>query len=398
MCKLLLGLCLLILVLPDLSLTAAAPTQSSWPIERRCVAELTPPKDWTFPGSILMSGSYGIYAIQAAWSTPRVAVFLKSNWYEWILSPDGHWLVTTDQIEDNRGLTNDPTSVQVKGFKVYSTWNPKKTYTIPWQANYTFEAGTGNTKEYFDQSVRWWDNEHLVYVNQGSKGIWEDGSQLVLINPFNQQIASLPNNLEKATYLLLPNSIYSASPDHTRLVAHPLTSTYYELYDLNLDQPLTQNLENNIRWVAEVIWKPDSQAFVNLVRVGNGYSIMLYDRNGKVLDKLAEGGNAFFDYRSGGWSPTGDYLIFLREAGFLAGGDKIDELYLANLSERKIINTCLRVSRKSFAWSPDDRLLSFIGPGQKGATPFVKILDIKNWRAYTVAQHKGAIIGWRAEN
>jgi hypothetical protein len=74
-------------------------------------------------------------------------------------------------------------------------------------------------------------------------------------------------------------------------------------------------------------------------------------------------------------------------------------LYLADMQERQIINTCLQVGRGT-AFSPNNTKLAFLAPGT--GTKLVYVLDLESWALHPVANHivennDGAVIGWREQ-
>src|SRR6266545_3823249 len=92
------------LILVSINFTAAQASGEGWPIVERCVPEPTsPPADWTYPGVILATGWAGLHGIRADLDTPYILVFSKffrgSAWrtFDNSLSPDGRWIVTTDE-------------------------------------------------------------------------------------------------------------------------------------------------------------------------------------------------------------------------------------------------------------------------------------------------------------
>jgi hypothetical protein len=89
-------ICFFSLLLLFFALSPAAAQESpdaGWPIEERCIgAPTAPPDDWTYSGTILMTGNSGIHGVNAAWETPHVLTFLNdTDLWGGALSPDGNW-------------------------------------------------------------------------------------------------------------------------------------------------------------------------------------------------------------------------------------------------------------------------------------------------------------------
>ena len=71
---------------------------AGWEIEEHCIEEPRhPPDDWTYDGTLLMSGYAGIHAMQSNWETPHVEAFYRSDVQgnrpiiRGQISPDGNW-------------------------------------------------------------------------------------------------------------------------------------------------------------------------------------------------------------------------------------------------------------------------------------------------------------------
>ena len=390
------------LILLSINIAFAQDSGEGWPIVERCVPEPTaPPADWTYPGVILATGWAGLHGIRSDLNKPYVIVFTKFfNGFEWqwdfdgFLSPDNRWLVTTDETGIVSHREPAPVPVVVNAFNVYSTLEDKQEYHITWEANYTIEAITGNGQYDYFQRIRWWDSEHLVYVNEGSQGMWKDESKLVLINPFTGKITDLPTNFQGIMPVLLPHFLAVLSPDKTRLLYEPSISPFFYLYDTATQTPFSVSLEENARWEGVPSWKPDSSQFLIRHEETDGqYSLYIHDKDGNPIELF---------YRFNGSTDSMHYPIentWSKDGRYFEMYSKGEEgiLYIADSLERIIINTCLNGGQEYIAWSPDETMLAYSAYRPSDNDP-VRILDLKRWQSYTVAYHDGSIVGWRDGN
>src|SRR6266496_1573726 len=245
--RLLFFICLILL---SINIASAQDSGEGWPIVERCVPEPTsPPADWTYPGVILATGWAGLHGIRADLRIPYVIevtdYFEEIEWksVDHALSPDEKWLVTVDETSDFSYGEARPISVQVHSLRIHSTENKSVEIEVPWDSSYIIESNVGNGRYDYFQQPYWWDNEHLVYVNQGSQGMWKDGSKLVLTNPFTGEISELSVSFQTAMPILLPHFLAILSTDKTRLLYEPSISPFFYLYDTATQTPFSVSLE-----------------------------------------------------------------------------------------------------------------------------------------------------------
>ena len=90
-------LILVLMLIATSSVNADDDPETPWIIEERCVPAPTQPSaDWTYSGTLLMSGYAGIHAMHADWETPRITAFFSAGELGephegGQLSPDGRW-------------------------------------------------------------------------------------------------------------------------------------------------------------------------------------------------------------------------------------------------------------------------------------------------------------------
>jgi hypothetical protein len=372
-----------------------ATTETGWPIEQRCVGDPTPPPDdWTYDGTILLTGYAGIHGVNAAWDTPRVLTFLnEDNLWGGALSPDGNWYASPRGnftiTESYNGIT------EIWEIRVFPVNGQRDSaYSIPYRETFF---------QYMHGQVYWKDNENFLYFD--------------LINPVTGEIRVWNK----------PDSVWDAHPHKRSYFAPDWTrQIYYE----NENQPSwgIYNVENdeildNLNITPPIAWKPDSSEFVATITDGTAmpsYSLALFDRDGVQDDVIVSAPEFEFGLFAIDWSADGRYLAFItfpfayysaeRKVYSLAYYGFENTLYIADTEQKRIINTCMAVG-EGLAWSPVAGVsqLAIMPPGE--GTKDVLILDIEADTIYPVAQHfvtynrridqgRGSfysIIGWRAD-
>jgi Tol biopolymer transport system component len=141
-------------------------------------------------------------------------------------------------------------------------------------------------------------------------------------------------------------------------------------------------------------WMPDSSHFIALV-ADDPYEedilrqLILFDYDGNLVNVVITIHGYLSFQQNRDWSPDGRYLSFrIKRDG---------PLYIADVQERRIINTCLTEIGSGAAWSPDSTQLALIAPGDD--IQYVFVLDMETYTLHPVARHDkgygGSIIGWR---
>jgi hypothetical protein len=349
----------------------------AWAIEQRCVAEpTTPPDDWTFDGTILMTGYAGVHAINDDWETPRIVVPGASTN---ALSPDGRWYA----VPEGEGHQSDSLThwdVSIHEIVVYST-ETSESYSVPWDA--FFHYSNSGADEYY---VTWLDNERFIYY-RGSEWVT---LEITIVNPFTGEVTPWASPLDDSYD-------YFFSPDLTRFVAQE------QVYDFATATALTDSLS-----IGAVDWATDSSRFVAVFRDRENelLQLRLYDRDGNLLDVMYTGQEtelipfntrpAFADNMA--WSADGRYLA-LETAVSGRISELGSKLYIMDMEAQLIYDTCLSIG-DGIVWSPDGTQLAFIAAGRDHRA--VHILDTASWSLYTVAYHTAyisqGVIGWRADN
>jgi hypothetical protein len=361
---------LLLLGFLSLRLFAQEATEEApqgWPIVERCVGEpLVPPADWSFEGTILATGWAGIHGIHAEWDTPRILIF-ENGWYpfEAGLSPNGEWYAA---IQHQINLYAVPAlRVSSYGLRIYSTKDRNISYF------YDISGGT--------QEVFWLDNERVVYIALGTH----------LLYPFTGESTGYSGTVD-LQLLVAPDASWASHSSYS------LTSWYFE--ELENYQTLYEATNGYA-----TAFSPNSQFIAFHKQIENSDSekvfigsVVFLNQNGELLDTVyvAEesfGSQSVFIWDTNAWSKDGRYYSF----AIRTNNDSFSGiLYLADLQDRVIINTCLEVYSNGLEWSPSENKL--IATSTNFEQYPLQIVNLDLWQAYYLPQfHQGKLIGWRAD-
>lgn len=391
----------LVLLLFSSTFALAQDTDAGWDIKQQCVTnETIPPDNWSFDGTILLEGHFGIHAINANFDTPYVVSFI--DWSESLsvidLSPDKKWGVRSVGKFVNTTTENNAYVVgflDIIGLEIFSLENPNEKQLIPLDIHYEYRGATHPTPypqpEWIDKdSIAFNRNRHIVATNH-----------IIEPDPDTPRTFDIVWAIERGFY---------SSPDWTRQARH---YTYGGIYgdigiiDLENDKSLggvsIYLLSNNrVAGGQDVIWSPDSSKFVVLKPhddityedisspLPNIY-MSIYDRDvNLVADVLNSEQHRVIDIADAKrFNYSGNKLAFftqIEESGWT--------LHIADLDDEVIIDTCLDVD-STVAWSPDDSKIALIQTGDDHRQ--VYIFDTVEWELYTVAYHDGEIITWRSD-
>ena len=241
----------------------------------------------------------------------------------------------------------------------------------------------------------WLDDSRLIY-NYYKRG---EPHKILVINPFDgttnewQGVMGADALYVRAIYPWESPTQYPA-PDFTLSLVDWLWDQPKGLYEIASYVLIS---EMNFTIGPFIKWMPDSSHFVATVTNSSQYEspqLALFDRNGSVVDVvLALSENQSIDRITSAWSYNGRFLAFkiVNDWDHTAA-----RLYIADLQERQIINTCLQIGEGT-AFSPDNTQLAILEPGK--GTKYVMVLDLESWGLYPVANHivdwYGSVIGWR---
>jgi hypothetical protein len=402
-------------------LIAAPPTlaeDSGWRVEERCVGKpIQPAPDWTFDGTILLTGNSGIHGVNAAWETPHVLTFL--DYYDlWggALSPDGTLYASPRGdftiTETYNGIT------EIDELRIYSVDGQRKYVSLPVDRNQYFFS------QYTHAQVYWRDNENFVYDHRQFNVLTGEGEEW-----------PTPDY----AYDGYPERRFRIAPDWIRWIFWGMNSQrdwVWSLADLTRSQffletpyigPTAHAGEKSIdnRIIGElnittpIAWTHDSTVFVATITDNADiptYSLVLYDREGNRIEPIFHvPDEQQLGWLTVGWSQDSRYFAFVAFDMYISDGKAYpgiyhnphNTLYIADTQDKVIYNTCMAIG-DGVAWSSTTDELALIAPGE--GLKAVYILDMNDYGLHRVAWHtvdynvriyqggmdaKYGIIGWR---
>lgn len=372
-----------VLFLLAISLVPAHAQPESWPIVERCLAPTTPPEGWTFDGTLLMQGRYGIHSYNASWETPRVQIWMDVRALRGgALSPDGQWYAVPFGEFYVTESYNHVTSVDE--IHVHSTVDDREytlTATDPW--------GYGGSYT----QIHWTVDGALLFLSEN--GYEKRGWQAV--DPLTGESMTLPPVVN--TVSTFYSALFAPSPDWQRAVEYSRPETgddRWQLRELTTDHAdVLTTFESEVYYdILPVAWLPDSSLFAAQFEREGEAQLALYDRNGQQQDALYVLPTGRIVSPVGlTWSADGRYLAFnVIDDGY----DNYNSTYtnyaweanstlmLADKQTQTIIDTCLSIGT-GLAWSPETNQLAFLASG--GGQRPIQILGIDEMTVYTVGSH-----------
>lgn len=343
---------------------------AKWSVEERCISKpIVPPQDWSYDGTILMTGYAGIHGVNADWETPHVLTFLNDSdlWGgalsldgQWYASPRGDFTIT----ETYNGITG------VDELRVFSVDRDRDYfYSLAVdRAEYVFFG-------YTHAQVYWRDNETFLYANTE-------------FSPFRGESTDWPTS--EYNFDGQPHQRFYFSPDWTRWIFNGLDEQNHSVWKIS---DLTQNkILEKLDITVPIAWNPDASAFVATITDGQeipSYSFALFDRQGNPLETIfAVPVGQQLGLFTLGWSPNGRYLAFITFENSFPWNHYSPQntLYIADVQNSVIYNTCVAIG-EGLAWSPNSNIdqLTFLVSGE--GTKEVLILDMNSYSLYSIARH-----------
>lgn len=363
--------------------------ETPFPIEERCVAEpIQPSDDWSYSGTLLMSGYAGIHAMQTDWATPHVEAFFYSDDLGdpidgGQVSPDGRWYaIPIGTIETEPSLNQFWIT---DGLRVYSlTDDTELNFDLnhyDYLLDYDRLAFYGTTGVY--QATRWLNNDVLII-----------GS--FMIRPFDSQI-------EVSTIIIAESYFadFEVAPDWSRVYGFTASGERGK----GILDPKSPDEAINLLQARAIAWRPDSSSFIAEQQIEGIRQLSLFNRDGEFIEKLYVPDDGFMDIRRQvagrnelGWSSDNQYFAFV----YYPPLSKPTQLILLDMENRVAINTCLR-SVSQPIWSPDGTQIAILSRATENLK--VVVFDLDTWVAYDVARHSGIsgalrpdMIAWRNNN
>jgi hypothetical protein len=372
--------------------TPTAETFPTFPLELKCIGSPTlPPKGWTYPGMILMSGYAGIHAMQADWSTPRVVAQFNRDRRGNIpliggqLSPDENWYAQPmgEAYED------PPTFhfVSIRKIRIYSLAGDSRILERdPSDQDQYIAFGMAFT--YYP--IQWRDNHSLMIAGS-------------LLYPFAGGAEANPFQFSTLGTPIV------FSPDLSRVYIGVNSS--FDLkgsgYKGILDPSDPEAFNRPLNSLNAVYWRPNSSGFMAYTATDSEHSLNYFNRNGDLMGRVLDLGasSPIILPPIGGrtdlqWSPDNHYFVF----SVFNSYPPPNKLYLIDWQKQVVIDTCLSPDSVA-AWSPDGTMFAYSAKAREGLN--VVVVDMKTWQAYIVARHSGyspylgeynypEMIGWRS--
>lgn len=388
--KLLFGLLLITFTLVQVS--ADDDPLTPWPIEEHCINEpIQPPKDWSYSGTLLMTGYAGIHAVQSDWETPRIEAFFSTDALGYPLeggqlSPDGQWYaVPIGTVTTSRSLNR---YWQTEALRVYSLVDDGvRDFVI---SDFADELDYSNFFEvnWVHHNIQWVDNETVII----------GGLQ---IYPFEAEVALAPFDAIYNYY-----ELFGISPDGQRAFGWLRDGSGQGVFNpYNWEEKFS-----SLELVDGVAWQHSSNGFIAEHRIDTYKTsadyLSLYNRDGEFIETLFQPAELSrlniqrpVSGRSElGWSNDDAYFAFVYRSSY----QEPSKLLLLDFENQVVVDTCIAPVSQP-VWSPDGRQLAILLDGRQNLR--VVIVDIDEWQAYDVARHIRAsgklnpnMLAWRDDN
>ncbi len=363
--------------------------QEGWDFKQICISEpTTPPEEWTFDGTILINGTYGVHGYRSEWDTTQVLAFTKNGYFSqlpYALSANGYWYVEAVGNQREECIMGCSLQFEVNTIEIHplDLMEPRDSYGIPWSYTYSYSINAANPKNF-----TWINDMSVAFYFYG------DGDDLIQVIDVNTgQRSGWKNDID------IVNSP-DLSPDLTRRIIWTSEGErrYAEILDLEINTELdSAQLYSD---TGNHVWSPDSQYVISYEytpdeNVGNfSYEIRILNRNGEfvalpLISQIYNFGSSSPGYVNDiKWTrDSSKFLLFLDERDIDISRPSN---YIVDLENTTVIDTCL-TSRYVY-WSPDGTQLVTIYKGQ------LTIYNPQKEQWYAVTPINGYLLGWRSEN
>jgi hypothetical protein len=354
------------------------------------------PPDWTFPGTLLLEGPYGIHGLKSDWKTPHVLAFTnvgKAGYGYRIgtytsdrgaFSPDFKWYAAVEK-KNVCGFGCDSSDSNVQGIHVFNITGqkPREHYFVKRYLDYS----TGRIEG--DWVVPIWMNEtalvfpaddihgnldnvrpEIINVFTGKKREWTRP-----FNPFDKRTS--PDGKTSITY---KDSEYQLVNNDDLRVIHTFPAPPF-------DFPASWNN----------IWSTNSRYFLGGTKIDDvTVQLNLYDRDTLQAEAITQVSTYDF-YNSDRfkvvWSPDSRYFFLTSTKGF----DTPSTQMLVDVVEKRIWDLCEFYFQP--VWSPNSHAVADIDNYLDAYHTSVNIVDLENWQTYRLLAGSDHYrpIGWRTD-
>jgi hypothetical protein len=345
-----------------------------WKLEERCVGNATtPPDNWTFDGTILMTGNYGLHGVSAAFDTPYVVAFFDTQRVvDTALSPDQQWYAIAEGGYLPYGMSDAITTTD--RIRVFSTDDSKQLYTSNWRLTRAFPDDP--------LDLFWYDNQTLIYKETNNRGTLD----LILFNPIQKerQLWSKDLDLNYSNVTISPNKMFALGAENAYGLFIDLS---WVLVGSSTKRTIDIHPFSNPKWLSN---SSSFVAFTPRSQQGSAYPVLnqlvVFDHEGNQTEEILTFISSKYQGYDLGKSPDERYISFY---------DKT--IYVIDKKAKTIIDTCLKTDLRTsttLVWSPDNKQLAYFPSGNEQLP--LRILDLERWQQYTVAYHSnGSLLGWR---
>lgn len=369
-----------------------------WPVVERCIGEpTTPPEGWSFEGTILYIGTYGIHGIRSEWSTSHVLAFTNiatAGRHMYLgtgnLSPDMAQYAAVEGFSQCGDVHCSGTLNHIHKLHIFDvTGNNPRGYVT-----YELDISYPQLQREYDGGFVVWINEYQIVYPSYPPTDYRSNSILFDLNS-NERKNLFPE----------PNpGCWGCSPDRTRQTVvrseydpkdkNGNVRLFYELWSYPQNEVITSIADKFLPpWIMS--WSTDSQHFLVIHFEENSANLALYDRDGNrigqaspLLDIDPDSLHFVTMNFDVNWSPDGNY-IWLN-----TGSLDADSTYLLDIQNHVAYDLCQTLL--SGKWSPDSKQFVFnhYSRNQPDASR-IAVYNPTNGTVYQVAD--GYILGWRTD-
>ncbi|HEX2623610.1 MAG TPA: hypothetical protein VHL11_25795 [Phototrophicaceae bacterium] len=375
-----------------------------WTYERTCLpdAPTQPPADWTFDGTLLYWGGYGIHGYHQDWDTTRILAFIDQFPGDHIVasafSPDLKQYADAEgdalpcPVQNCRWTNTRVDDISIIQVPEVNQNQPKRKW-MSW--NYLYQDDTYSNEG--EPPLIWLDNTTLAFPEQVTSK-----DEIHLLDTITGEKTRFPSGIDD-----IQDSFIAVSPDLTRYADDQLVDIASGKVILDLAAPLYASIPYEYDWSPQ-LWSPDASHFLIYSRETetDPYALTLIDRNGEEKNPIAVVDEASLQYLKARWSPHSNalFLQWIEHASEeLPEADYTDYSYVTGIAfpaHRYFIDLCVSDPEKAVYelqapyLSPDGSQL-LLGVQYKNQY-WLSIFSLKTGKWYLVQPIYGWLIGWAA--